>query len=165
MRRKTAQAFGKVARLWIVVLIANVIGTAIFAWLAARTPAFTEETKTVFSQIAAEGSTGPALEHFVRAVFAGWLIALIVWLLPFAETSRVFVILLITWLIGVAHFAHIIAGSVTMFFQVFHDGASLGALFSGFWLPTLLGNIVGGVTLVAAVNHAQVVAGDSGTHA
>jgi formate/nitrite transporter FocA (FNT family) len=29
----------------------------------------------------------------------------------------------------------------------------------GFFLPTLLGNIVGGVSLVAFLGHAQVVAG------
>jgi formate-nitrite transporter family protein len=30
----------------------------------------------------------------------------------------------------------------------------------GFIVPTLLGNILGGVTLVAALNHAQVVSGE-----
>jgi formate-nitrite transporter family protein len=29
-------------------------------------------------------------------------------------------------------------------------------------LPTLIGNIIGGVSLVAAINHAQVVAGAEG---
>ncbi|HEY4758139.1 MAG TPA: formate/nitrite transporter family protein [Chthoniobacterales bacterium] len=160
LQRKTARAFADVCRLCVVVLTANVIGTAIFGWLAARAPAFSEETKTVFSQIAAESLTGPALEHFVGAIFAGWLIALIVWLLPFAETNRVFIILLLTWVIGVAHFPHIIAGSVTMFYAIIHDGAPLIGCLANYWLPTLAGNIIGGVTLVAALNHAQVVAGD-----
>jgi formate/nitrite transporter FocA (FNT family) len=30
------------------------------------------------------------------------------------------------------------------------------------FVPTLLGNIVGGVSLVAAINHAQIVAGSGG---
>jgi formate-nitrite transporter family protein len=30
----------------------------------------------------------------------------------------------------------------------------------GYILPTLIGNIIGGVTLVAALNHAQVSAGE-----
>lgn len=159
LRRKTAQAFADVCRLCAVVLAANVIGTAIFAWLAASTPAFTERTRTVFSQIAAESLAAPALDHFVGAIFAGWLIALIVWLLPFAETNRVFIILLLTWVIGVAHFPHIIAGSVTMFYAIIHDGAPLIGCLGNYWLPTLAGNVIGGVTLVAALNHAQVVAG------
>jgi formate-nitrite transporter family protein len=159
LRRKTAKAFADVCRLFAVVLLANVIGTAIFAWLAASTAAFSEGTKMMFSQIAAESLSAPAVEHFVGAIFAGWLIALIVWLLPFAETNRVFIILLLTWVIGVAHFPHIIAGSVTMFYAIIHDGAPIIGCLANYWLPTLAGNVVGGVTLVAALNHAQVVAG------
>jgi formate/nitrite transporter FocA (FNT family) len=32
---------------------------------------------------------------------------------------------------------------------------------TGYLLPTLLGNILGGVSLVSALNHAQVIAGNS----
>lgn len=38
-----------------------------------------------------------------------------------------------------------------------HVGWGEAAL--GFFLPALLGNILGGVTLVAVLNHAQVVGG------
>ena len=100
-----------------------------------------------------------ATEHFLRAIFAGWLIALMVWLLPFAETARVFVILLITYIVGLAHFDHIIAGSVAMFHHIFNGSVTLGSAFASWWVPTLLGNIVGGVLLVAVINHAQVTSG------
>jgi formate/nitrite transporter FocA (FNT family) len=36
------------------------------------------------------------------------------------------------------------------------------AVVSGYMLPTLIGNIIGGVSLTAALNHAQVVAGMQG---
>ena len=36
----------------------------------------------------------------MRAIFAWWLIALMVWLLPGAETSRVAIIIVITYLVG-----------------------------------------------------------------
>jgi formate/nitrite transporter FocA (FNT family) len=35
-------------------------------------------------------------------------------------------------------------------------------IIGGFLLPTITGNIIGGVTLVAALNHAQVVSGNEG---
>jgi formate/nitrite transporter FocA (FNT family) len=38
---------------------------------------------------------------------------------------------------------------------------SWGYYFLHFFLPTLAGNIVGGVSLVAALGHAQVLAGKS----
>ena len=95
----------------------------------------------------------------LRGVFAGWLIALMVWLLPVAEVARVNVIIIITWLVGLAGFSHIVAGSVETLFLVWSGGAGWGDYLAGYALPTLLGNIIGGVTLVAILNHAQVVAG------
>jgi formate/nitrite transporter FocA (FNT family) len=38
--------------------------------------------------------------------------------------------------------------------------ATWGDYFGAYFLPTILGNIIGGVSLVAAINHAQVVAGN-----
>jgi formate/nitrite transporter FocA (FNT family) len=49
----------------------------------------------------------------VRAIFAGWLIARMVWLLPGAESARASIV---TYLIGIGGFNHIIAGSNKVFF-------------------------------------------------
>ena len=93
----------------------------------------------------------------VRAIFAGWLIALMVWMMPAAESARFAVIVVIAYLIGIAGLAHSIAGAAETAFAVFSGAAGWGD-FLGFLAPTLLGNIIGGVSLVAALNHAQVVA-------
>src|SRR4051812_40842084 len=66
------------------------------------------------------------------------------------------VIVIITWLIGVAGFADIIAGAVEAFYVGLTGMRSFGALTVTFFIPTLVGNIIGGVTLVAALSHAQV---------
>ena len=92
----------------------------------------------------------------LSGLFAGWLIALMVWLLPFAETGRVTIIILITYLIGLGGFSHIIAGSVSAFYTPFAGVVGFPAFPWQFFFPTLLGNIVGGVAFVAAINHAQV---------
>jgi formate/nitrite transporter FocA (FNT family) len=47
----------------------------------------------------------------VRGIFAGWLIAMLVGVLPFAESARFFVIVALACIIGAAHFSHVIAGS------------------------------------------------------
>jgi formate-nitrite transporter family protein len=39
---------------------------------------------------------------------------------------------------------------------------SFGAYLTKFFVPTLVGNVIGGVSLVAALNHAQVVGGKEG---
>jgi formate/nitrite transporter FocA (FNT family) len=92
---------------------------------------------------------------FVSALFAGWLIALMVWLLPAAETTRVGVIVIITHLVGVGGFSHIIAGSAQVFYALAADATGVTAALSDFF-STLLGNVIGGVALVAALDHAQV---------
>jgi formate/nitrite transporter FocA (FNT family) len=42
----------------------------------------------------------------LSAIFAGWLIALMVWLLPVSETGRVTIIIIITYVVGIGGFAH-----------------------------------------------------------
>ncbi len=86
----------------------------------------------------------------IRSILAGWLIALVVWLLPGAESGRVSIIIILTWLIGVGGFNHIIAGSNKMFFLVASGAETWGWYFTRFFGPTLLGNIIGGVSLARA---------------
>jgi formate/nitrite transporter FocA (FNT family) len=71
------------------------------------------------------------------------------WLLAGAESARVSVIIIITYLVGLGDLHHIIGGSTTILYLVVH-AISWGTYFNAFFFPTLLGNIVGGVSLVAA---------------
>lgn len=82
-----------------------------------------------------------------------------VWLLPFAEAGRVPVIVGLTWLVSAGGFTHIVAASIEALYLVAVGEASWLAYLGGYMIPTLLGNTLGGVSLVAALNHAQVVAG------
>lgn len=102
----------------------------------------------------------------VRGVYGGWLIALMVWLLPAARSAarsaRFFVVVAVTWLVGAGEFSHVIAGSVEVLHLAVAGEISAGAFLLSFLLPALAGNSLGGVALVAALNHAQVVAGKAG---
>ena len=92
----------------------------------------------------------------VKAILAGWLIALIVWLIPGAGQSRLLLILILTYVVAIAHFSHIIAGSVEAAYNVWSGTISFGEYFTRFMFPTLIGNTIGGVSLVAIINHAPV---------
>ena len=150
------RTFGLVARLWALVLVANVAGTwAVSAGLAG-TDRFPPEMREAFSAIsrhAVEASFGSTV---LKGIFAGWLIALLVWLMPGSGESRSAVIVLVTWLVSVAGFAHIVAGSVDASFLVLSNQAGAADYLWRFFTPTLLGNVVGGVTLVAVLNYGQV---------
>jgi formate/nitrite transporter FocA (FNT family) len=143
-------------RLWGIVLLANIFGTFLFAFVLSSISIFEPETYEQFNRIAQEVVTGSFSITFFRAVFAGWLIALIIWLLPFAEQARIWVIIIITYLIGLGHLSHIIAGSVETLYGLLAHQISFYEFAFNFFIPTLIGNIVGGVALVAAINYAQI---------
>lgn len=146
----------KVLALWFVVLVANTLGAFLLAAAIVHSHAFDASVMAAFSADArhlVEGSFGVT---FVRAVFAGWLIALMVWLLP-ATQLRLLVIILLTYIIGLCGFPHIVAGMVDVAFLLQMGEASVRDFFVGFFVPTLIGNIVGGVALVAVLNYGQVV--------
>ena len=82
-----------------------------------------------------------------------------VWMMPAASSEQVKVIIIMTYLVGLGGLAHIIVGSVEVLYLVLTGAASVGTYFTGFMIPALLGNILGGLTLVTGLNHAQVTAG------
>ena len=153
LRNQDARTLRGVGRLWSVVLAGNLIGALGIAWALGSTAAFDEHLRASFIEIAKQGMSDPFGTVLLRGVFAGWLIALMVWLMPAAQGSRVGVIVIITYVIGLAGFAHIIAGSVDKLLLVVSGNLSLGGFFAHFFAPALAGNIIGGVSLVAALNH------------
>lgn len=157
LRNRDARTLGRVLRLWVVVLAANVAATWAFAAIIAHSEVFDAGAKQAFAEISRHALDSPGLgTTFLKAVFAGWLIALMVWLLPGAEGSRPFVILVVTYVVALGHFAHIIAGSVDVLYLVETGEATWRDFTIRFFVPTLLGNMAGGVLLVACLNYGQV---------
>jgi formate/nitrite transporter FocA (FNT family) len=148
-----------VLRLWAVVFVANMLGALLFALALGRLAVAEPETHRALSDLAAEATRFDFPVTMLHAVYAGWIIALLVWMLPAAETAKIPVIVLMTWLIGVGGFAHVVAGASEVFYAAWRGEATWARVTFGFVLPALIGNMVGGITLVAAVNHAQVVEG------
>ncbi len=146
-------------RLWTAVLLANWVGTMAVGWVLAHSSVIPESAGPSFLHIGQLAMGTGFGDRLVKAIFAGWLIALLVWLLPFAETGRISIIILMTYVIALGSFSHVVAGSVDTFYLVALGETSWGRYLGGFMVPTLLGNIVGGVSLVSALNHAQVHAG------
>ena len=155
LREKKIEIFFNVARLWAIVLIGNLIGAFVFAWLAGNSNIFSPEVRDTFSKIGQSSMQADFGTIVIRAAVSGWLIALMVWLLPFAESARLWVIIILAYVVGIAELPHVVAGTVESFYLV-----STGAL--GFWhslgsyvLPAFIGNVIGGVALVAVGAHAE----------
>lgn len=156
LTRRDRTSFLALVRLWTVVLAANMVGAAIFAALAASAPLFEPNLHQDFLTIGEEAASGSFVALFIKAVLAGWLIGLMVWLIPGAGSARLIVIILITYIVALGGFAHIIAGSVEVLYLVLSGEKGIFSFLGSYFVPVLIGNVIGGSALVAVLNHAQV---------
>jgi formate-nitrite transporter family protein len=139
------------------VLAANLAGTLVAASFCTLTPVIAPELRESMLGISRDILEYGWIELFFRGISAGFLIAAMVWLIPGAATAEFFVIVLMTYLISVGNFAHIIAGSMEAFMLVVNGEAGLWRIVQDFLVPVLLGNIVGGTVLFAVISYAQVM--------
>lgn len=149
--------FGCAARLWAVVLLANFAGTLFAAAFCSFTPAITPELKHEMLEISRHVVEYGWFAAMMKAIAAGFLIAAMVWLLPSAEGSQVWIIVVMTWLISAGGFMHIVAGSMEAFMLMLDGSVSVAQVFGGFVAPVLIGNVIGGTALFALLTYAQVM--------
>jgi formate-nitrite transporter family protein len=147
----------KMARMWGVVLLANLVGTTIAALFSTFFPVITPELLHGMIDISRQILGHSWAEMFFKGIAAGFLIAALVWLIPGAETAQFFVIVLMTYLISAGSFMHIVAGSVEAFMLLFNGDLQWMTMLIGFFVPVLAGNIVGGTALFTLIAYAQVV--------
>ena len=160
LEHRDRRRFRQLLRVWGLLLAGNLAGAAIFGWALARTPMVVSSLHAELGRLASEATSGSFGHVVYAAVFAGWLIALLSWLLAstHATGAQIVLIWLCTAPISALHFRHSIAGSVEAFYRAAAGGAGWGEMLGGFVLPSVIGNAIGGVLLVALLNHGQVVA-------
>lgn len=156
LHARTMGALGKMLRLWGVVLGANVIGAFAVAALFVLTPALPPELMPAIVSLSEHATGMGASEGFWRAIPAGVIVALIVWMLPQADEAAFFLILIFTWLIAAGDFTHIVAGSVEMAVLMVRGDLGFAPALFEFFLPVLAGNIIGGTIIFTLVAWGQV---------
>ena len=152
---------GKMLRLWGIVFFANVFGALLFAALAIRTPALRPEYAEQLMKLGQTALDSTTAHIFWSGVIGGWLIALVAWMVSASHWTigQIAIIGMVTFVVGLGHFAHCIATSGEILSAVVGGKATPGAY--GHWiLFATLGNIAGGVTIVSLLNYGQVKAGE-----
>jgi formate-nitrite transporter family protein len=147
----------RMARLWAIVLVANLAGTLFAAVFCTFTPVLPADVYNGMLEISRDLLAFGWWEMVFRAVAAGFLMAAMVWLMPGAEGAQFHVITLMTWLIAVGGFAHIVAGSMESYLLVFSGEWAWWRMITEFMVPVLIGNVVGGTALFALIAYAQVM--------
>lgn len=148
----------RLIRLWAIVLAGNLVGALVMALLASHTSMLSDAMRVAMLRVAGEATGGGFGTVLFRAIFGGWLIALMAWLVSSTRASgaQIAYIWLTTAPIAAFGFRHSIAGAVEAFYRAAVHGASWGSMIGEFLVPALIGNIIGGVVLVALLNHGQV---------
>lgn len=147
-----------VARLWLIVFLGNTAGTALFAaWFTFYPPAG-PETLEAIREISMRILEHGFIETLMRGIAAGFLIAGVAWLLPSSRGFEMHVIFMITYIIALGKFAHVIAGSGEAWYLAFNGHAGLIEVIWGFIIPAFVGNVIGGTVLFALLAFGQVVA-------
>jgi formate/nitrite transporter FocA (FNT family) len=156
MTKPTLGNFGRLLRLWGVVLVGNLSGTLLVAYVMLHLPIFDAKTDAAFLDIGHKVMENNVSQMFSKGIISGWMIATMVWMIPSMESAKIWIITLITYLMALGDFTHIVVGSAEVSYLVF-----AGQLpWKDFWLtfagPTLAGNIIGGSFIFALISHAQI---------
>ncbi|HEU4629084.1 MAG TPA: formate/nitrite transporter family protein [Gemmatimonadaceae bacterium] len=158
LHERSMRMLRRTLRLWAIVLAGNMVGAVIFGVVAARTVMLPETLRASLHTVATTSTEGGFWLVAYKAIFGGWLVALMAWLI--ASTRLTGAQIALVWLttapIAAFGFRHSIAGAVEAFYLAAAGSATWGAMVGAFIVPAVLGNVVGGVTLVALLNHGQV---------
>jgi formate/nitrite transporter FocA (FNT family) len=158
LEKRNAETLRKVLRLWSIVLPLNLVGAVLFAVVLAKTQVVEPKLVPHLIDAARTATEGGAQLVFYKGIWAGWLIALMAWLIASTHDTmaQIAFVLLTTAPIAAFGFKHSIAGAADAFYRAAMADAPWMQMLFSFEIPAILGNIVGGVVLVALVNHGQV---------
>ncbi|MFQ3474794.1 universal stress protein [Halonotius sp. F2-221B] len=145
-------------RHWLIVLTGNFTGGAIGAVALAYGGVFDAKTSTKAIELAEKGAFETGWwSLFFKAVFAGLIVAGVVWVV-FSATdtvSRLLVVYIAFLAIPLGNLFHVVVSFTEVIYLVLLDRLALLPGLTGFVLPVLLGNTLGGVVLVTVVNYFQ----------
>ena len=138
-------------------LAANLIGTLFAALFCSFTPVLSAELQRGMLTISRALLELSWAQMFFRGIASGFLIAAMVWMIPSAESAKFAVVTLMTYLIAIGGFTHIVAGSMEAYLLVLAGDWEWWRMILQFMAPVLIGNIIGGTALFAVISYAQVM--------
>ncbi len=144
-------------RHWLVVVTGNFAGGAIGAAVLAWTGVFSPDAAAAALDLSMKGIEEAPVDLFFKGAIAGLIVAGVVWVEYAARDtiSRVVVIYLAFLAIPLGNLYHVVVSFTEVMYLVFLGEIGIALGMTGFVIPVLLGNTVGGVVLVTMVNYYQ----------
>lgn len=146
----------RLARLWGIVFAGNMLGTLLAAALMAHRVILSPEQLGSAIDLSRHLLSHDAVKTLLLGIPAGFLVGSIAWIMPNARGSEFWIVVMITYVVAIGGFSHVVAGSAEAWLLWMTGQASLGWALFGFIVPALLGNIIGGTGLFAVLAHGQV---------
>lgn len=156
LARPSPRMLRATARLWGIVLAANLAGTFLTALVTLHLGTAAPGHVAAMLEVSQHFADHDAGEALAMGIPAGFLIAALVWMLPSAKGSELLVIMLMTYLIAMGGFTHVVAGSSEAFLLLLDGRIGVTHAFLGLIAPTFLGNVVGGTGLFTLLAWGQV---------
>jgi len=157
------ESFGSLARLWGIIYFGNILGGYIIgAAIAFIGPRLGLVSYDALGDIAKHLTDYSAPLILVSAILAGWLMGLVSWLATSSKETiaRIFIVIIVTGVIGLGGLHHSIVGSTEMFAGLL---ASDTIGFKDYLVTQLwatVGNIIGGVFFVSILKYQVAAAQD-----
>lgn len=149
------QSLARMLTLWSVVLLGNLVGTLVVAALSVYAEPGTSAEMAAVIEVAEKAFSKTALTVFLRAIPAGFLIAVMVWMLPNGHRQEFFVIVPITYIIALGQLPNVVVEASKGFVLLF-AGETTWHEVVALLLPALAGNTVGGTAIFALLAYGQV---------
>ncbi len=156
MARPSLPALRRTLRLWALVLVANLAGTATATLALSEAGLVDAGLRDAMVAVSARVLAHDGWATFLTAIPAGFLIAGVAWVLPNAREQAFFVIYAITFTVGVAGLSHSVVGSAEAFLLLWDGQVGVGRALGLLIAPAVAGNLVGGAGLFALLAHGQV---------
>ena len=144
------------ARLWIIVFMANMIGTCVAAAINVELQLVSPDLLASMLAISTPLLHKTPLQMLAQAVPAGFIIASVAWIRAAISNAEFWVVLTLTYVIALGDFTHVIAGSAETFLLLFAGQIDVARALGELIAPALIGNVIGGTGLFALLAHAQV---------
>lgn len=143
-------------RLWLIVFVANMIGTCVAAVMNVKLHLVSPDLLASMLAVSAPLLQKTPVEVLAQAVPAGFIIASVAWIRAAISNAEFWVVLTLTYLIALCDFTHVVAGSAETFLLLFAGKLEIARALGGLIAPALIGNVIGGTGLFALLAYAQV---------
>ena len=155
-RKDLGRNLTRTLRLWSAVFVANMAGSLAVALIVPWAGLVAPDHFAAMLELSRHLQELTPTQAFTRGIPAGFILATIAWTLPSVRGQEVWLIGLLTYVVSLCGFSHVVAGSGEAWLLATTGTAGWDFAIGGFILPALAGNIVGGTLLFAVLAHAQV---------